>query len=174
MADYFGLAMMMGGSGMSAYSTIQGGNEAAEIGKVQQAQFNAEADATTQAGAQEALAKRKEGQRLTATQIAAISASGGGLVGSNLVLMAESAMNVEADARTIGINADTKANTLRQQGKWARYEGQLTKSRARTRAWANVIGTAGQAYAMHKYWNPSTPKIEGAGLAGWGRRIDKG
>ena len=148
-----------GGAGLSAYSTIQGGKEAAEAGKIRQQQFEAEADATIAAGMEESGARRKEGRELTASQIAAFSVSGG-LVGSNLVRMAETARNVEADALTIERNAQIRATSLRTQGEWARYEGQLARRNARIRAFTGVAGTAGRLYLMHKY---PQPKSSGAG-----------
>lgn len=148
-----GIASIIGGMGLSAYSTIMGGKEAAEIGKLQQQEYETEAQAAVMAGAEEARAKRKEGRRLLASQIAAISASGGGLVGSNLVIMAESARNVEADALTIERNAQIRARALRKRGEWARYEGKLDKRRARMRAFTDILGKAGQSYLMYKYYS---------------------
>lgn len=152
------MGAMFGGQALSAYSTLQAGDEAAEAGKIQQQQLNAEAKAATIAGMEESLAKRKEGRALTASQIAAISASGGGLVGSNLVLMAESARNVEADAQTIERNADTRARQLRTRGEWARYEGQLARRNARMRAAAGALKSAGMAYMMYKSPQPGKSK----------------
>jgi len=154
-----GLAAIIGGSGLSAYSTIMGGKEAAEIGKYQQLQYESEAQAEIAAGAEEARAKRDEGRRLTASQIAAVSASGGGLVGSNLIVMAESARNVEMDALTIERNAQIRARALRTQGDLARYEGQLARRNARTRAFSDILGTAGQMYLMYKYPQPKKPAM---------------
>ena len=153
MAAALPLVAMIGGTALSAYSTIQGGQDAADIGKMQKAQFDSEARAVELAGSEEVLEKRKEGRRLQASQIATASASGG-LVGSNLVIMAQSAQNVEADALTISRNAQVRANSLRTRGEWARYEGQLARRNARTRAFSGALGTAGQAYLMYKYPRP--------------------
>lgn len=151
------LAIMGTGMALSTYSTLQGGKEAARAGKFQQQQFEAEAQAELMAGGEEALLKRKEGQRLAASQIAAFSASGSGLVGSNLVVMAQSARNVEMDALTIERNAGVQATSLRQQGALARYEGQLARRNARIRAFADLLGSSGQMYGMYKS-NSSTAK----------------
>ena len=158
MATALAALAMAGGTALSAYSTIQGGKEAAETGKIQQQQLENEAKSEQLAGLDESGLKRKEGRALTASQIAAISASGGGMVGSNLVLMAESAKNVEMDASIISRNADLRAKSLRQQGAWARYEGQLARRNARMRAFANVAQSAGQAYLMFR-----KPKGDGKG-----------
>lgn len=148
--QYLSAITGQGGGLLSAWAAVEGGKEAAEMGKLQQKQFNAEADAVLLAGGEAALEKRKEGRRLTASQIAAISASGGGLVGSNLVVMAESARNVEMDALTIERNAGVAAQSLRFRGQIARYEGQLAKRNARIRATAGMLSTAGGGYADFK------------------------
>lgn len=150
------IAAIVGGTGLSAYSTIQGGKQAAEMGKAQQAAFEGEAQATVMAGAEESGLKRAEGRELLASQIAAVSASGGGLVGSNLVEMAESARKVEMDALTIERNAQTRAKSLRTRGAFARYEGRLAGRKARIRALAGVLKTSGQLYGMYKYPQPKT------------------
>lgn len=143
------IAGIVGGQALSSYSTIQGGKEAAEMGKAQQLQFNAEADAELLAGGEAARKQREEGRRMTASQIAAFSASGG-LVGSNLVIMAESARNAELDALTIERNAQMRARSLKEKGRLARYEGQVARRNARMRAFADIAGTAGQSYLMYK------------------------
>ena len=148
-----GLIAMAGGSALSAYSTIQGGKDAAEAGKIQQQQLNAEAKAEEMAGLEAGGLKRKEGREIQAQQIAQASVSGG-LVGSNLVIMTETARNVEMDALTIGRNAGTKANALRMQGEWARYEGRMARWQSRIRATSDVLGTAGQSYLMYKSKKP--------------------
>jgi len=150
------LAMIAGGAALSAYSTIQGGKEAAEQGKLQQQQFEAEAKAELMQGSEAAFLKREEAKRMTASQIAAISASGSGFVGSNLVVLAESARNAELDAGMIERNSQVNAQSLTVRGKLARYEGQLARRNARMRAFANILGTAGQAYLMYHYPQPKT------------------
>jgi len=156
MAPALAWAAMIGGTGLSALSTLAGGREAAKAGKLQQQQFEAEAKAESQAGAEEAYLKRQEGRRLTASQIAAISASGSGMVGSNLIVMAETARNVEMDALTIERNAGVRATALRTQGALARYEGQLARRNARMRAFTEGLSTAGRAYLTYKYPQPTT------------------
>jgi len=160
------LTSIIGGTALSAYSTIMGGKDADEMGRLQQRQFESEAQSALTAGGEEARLKREEGRRLTASQIAAFSVSGG-LVGSNLVIMAESARNVEMDALTIERNAQIRAGSLRSQGALAKYEGQMAKRNARMRAFTGILGTAGQAYLMYKYPQPA----QTTGLKGWNRRV---
>ena len=137
------------GMGISAYSSYQQGQQAAELGEAQQAAYEAEAQAVVQAGAEESRLKREEGRGFLASQIALVSATGGGMVGSNLVVMAESARRIETDALTIERNAQTRAKFLRTRGAFARYEGQLARSNARIRALAGGMRSAGQLYGMY-------------------------
>ena len=148
--------LTLAGAGLSAYSTIQGGKEAAETGELQQQMYEGEALAEAQAGMDQARFKREEGRRLMASQIAQVSASGGGMVGSNLVVMAESARNVEADALIIERNAQTRAKALRTRGSFAKYEGEMARKNARIRAAANMLNTSGTLYGMYKYPQPKT------------------
>jgi len=152
-----GWAVTLGSMALSAYSSYQEGEQAEELGEYQQQQYEAEAQATVQAGAEEARAKREEGRGLTAAQIAVISATGGGLVGSNLVVMAESARNVEMDALTIERNAQTRAKFLRARGSFAKHEGQLARTNARTRGMAQLLSSAGSLYGTYKKPSSSYP-----------------
>jgi hypothetical protein len=156
MATALAAAAMIGGTALSAYSTIQGGKEAAEQGKLQQQQFEAEAKAELMQGSEAAFLKRKEAKRMTASQIAAISASGSGFVGSNLVVLAESARNAELDAGMIERNSQVNAQSLKVRGELARYEGQLARRNARMRAFANTLSTVGQAYLLYNTPKPKT------------------
>ena len=145
MATILAMGAMAGGTALSAYSTIQGGNEAAETGKIQQQQFNAEADAKVAEGLEAGGAKRREGREILATQIAQKM---GRLVGDSLIIAVETVRKVEMDAITIGRNTDIEAQSLRNRGAWARYQGQLARRNARMRATADVLGSAGQMYMM--------------------------
>jgi hypothetical protein len=153
--QHAGTIMTVGGEAFSAYSTLEAGKEAAKAGKRQQELFEAEAEAELTAGGEAARIKREEGRRLTASQIAAISASGAGLVGSNLVVMAESAQNVELDALTLERNAGVRARALKVQGALAAWEGRLARRKARMRAFSDIMGTAGQGYLQYKKWKGS-------------------
>jgi len=139
------------GAGLSTLSTLDEGKDAARQSKIQQQQYEAEAQAQVIAGQEEARAKREEGKRLRASQLAAISASGGGLVGSNLVVMAETARNVEMDALTIERNSQLRALSLQNQGRIAQYQGQMARKNSRIRAFSNVLGSSAKAYYMYKY-----------------------
>ena len=137
--------LTLAGAGLSAYSTIQGGKEAAETGELQQQMYEGEALAEVQAGMDKARFKREEGRRLLASLIA----SGGGMVGSKLVVMGENVRNVEADAGIIERNAQTRAKALMTRGAVAKDEGEMARKNARIRAAANMLNTAGTLYEMY-------------------------
>ena len=143
-------AVTLGSMALSAYSSYEEGEQAEELGELKQQQKEAEAQATVQAGAEESRAKMEEGRGLTAAQMAVILATGSGLVGSNLVIMAETIRNVAMDALTIERNAQTRAKFLRAQGSFEKYEGQLTSQNARTRGMAQLLSSAGSLYGTYK------------------------
>jgi len=144
--------LTLAGAGLSAYSTIQGGKEAAETGELKLQLNEGEALAGVQSGMDKARFKREEGRRLMASLIA----KPGRMVGSKLVVMAENVRNVEADALMIELNAQTRAKALRMRGAFAKYEGEMARKNARIRAAANMLNTAGTLYGMYKYSQPKT------------------
>lgn len=138
-------AAVVGGAGLSAYSTLEGGKEAADMGKLTQEQLNEEAKAAEQAGNYESREKRKEAARAKAGQIAQISANGGLLTGSNLVLVADTAKEYESDAIVIARNYKMEASRLRIAGSMAAYEGKQIRRASRVRAASDFMKTAGMA-----------------------------
>ena len=136
------------GAGISAWSTLEGGKEAADMGKQALLQAREEAKATRAAGAYASREKRKEGQQYKGTAIANMVARGGMLNGSNIEILAESAANFEADARLIAHNYKVEANRTLQQGLWARYQGQVERRASRIRAFGNLMGDVGRIAAM--------------------------
>jgi len=127
------------GMGMSAYATLEEGKQTDELSKISQRQYEAEAKAAEQAGQYESREKRKEAQRAKATQIAQMSANGGLLTGSNLLILAETAKNYEDDALVIARNYKVEATRLRNRGAIIRYQGQVAKRNSRIRAFTGVM-----------------------------------
>lgn len=155
------VAAIGGGTGLSTYATLKEGKEAAELSEISDLQYQAEAKATEQAGQYESREKRKQAERFKAMQIVQMAAQGGTLSGSNLILLADSAKEFEADARVIQRNAGLNAIKLRNAGAMASYEGKLVRQSSRIRAMGNVLNTAGTMYMMGKNFG-GTPKT-GAG-----------
>jgi len=83
-----------------------------------------------------------------AAQIAQMSARGGRITGSNLLLLTDTAREFEADAGMIMYNYQLKATQLRTAGAIARYQGQVARRASRIRATADILGGAGKMYMM--------------------------
>lgn len=147
------LPMIIGGGALSAFSTLEEGEEAAEQGKIMQQQYAAEAAATRMASGEKARMKRKEGREIEAEQVTAL---GGKISGSNLLVLMDTARKVEMDASTIERNASVKAGYLEQKGRIARYKGKMAKRSAGIRALAGAVSTIGQAYFLYHYPQPKT------------------
>lgn len=154
------LALMAVGTGMSVYSTLQEGKAADKASKIEQQQLNAQAEATRKAGQHESMMKRKEGSRLLASQIAQASASGGTFSGSNLLLMANTASEIEKDASMIEYNYGVNARQYESQGRMVRWQGKQAKRASRIRAAAQAFSGASSMYSM-----TSTPTNQDLALA---------
>ncbi len=141
MAHVLAVATIAGSLGLSAYSTLEEGKDAAKLGKIAQQQYEIEAQGVGQAGRVESREKRKEARRFKAAQIARIGAQGGRLSGSNLLIIGDTAEQFEADARTITYNFQTEAIRLRNRGAIERYKGRVARRAARIRAGANFLNS---------------------------------
>ena len=155
------IGAIVGGTGLSAYSTLEEGKQAAEMGKITQQQAEAEATAVEQAGQYEAREKRKEAQRFKASQIAQVGVQGGILTGSKLLLVAESVGEYEMDALVIERNYGLEAGRLRSAGALAAYQGRLARRAARVRAFTNIAQTAGMMYLLTRSPSPGKYKYSG-------------
>jgi len=147
---FWALAALAAGEGLKFASTWAEGNEAEEQGKIAKSQAFQEAEAVKMSGRDEALQMRHEAERFKASQIATISANGGMLTGSALLVVAESAKNFELDALTSERNYMVNATNIQNRGILAEYEGKVAKKNARLRAFGSLLGTAGQSYLSYK------------------------
>jgi len=152
---FLAIAAAGAGIGLSAYSTLEEGKEQAELGKIAQRQYIAEAKATEQAGQYESREKRKEAARAKASQIAQMAAQGGEITGGNITILADTAKNYEADARVIMRNYQLSATQLRNQGMLAAYQGRLARRSSRIRAFADTATGIGTMYLLSKSKTPS-------------------
>jgi hypothetical protein len=154
-----------GGTALSSISYAEEGHEANKMGKLQQQQYNAEAEAVRISGRDEGSVKREEAERFKTSQIANISANRGAISGSNLILVMDSARNFELDALTIERNYMTQAGKLVQAGHLVRYEGQMAQKAGRMKSWSNALGSAGQAGSQYyAYKNLSKEGGTGTGF----------
>ena len=134
------------GTGFEITETLAQGKQAARIGKRNQEILEEEARVTEEVGLFESGEKRLEGKRLLASQIAQAGAQGGALTGTTLTLLADSAIEIERDARIITRNARLRAKGLRQQGAIERFEGQAARRASRVRAFSIGLKGAGKLF----------------------------
>lgn len=93
-----------------------------------------------QEAAFEESAKRSETQRLKAEQRARQGAAGGGVdVGSNLLVLEETATLGELDALTIRYRGDVGAQRARAQATTDRFQGQIAQQTGRVQAGTSLL-----------------------------------
>lgn len=144
---YSALAISVIGMSMTAYSTIQAGENAKDV-----ADYNAEMQRRAaldaeQRGAIEAADKRQETRRLIARQHAAMGAGGGDAdSGTNLQLLTESAGMGELDAMRIRYNAMNQASGLRAQADLGEQQGKQQRSGAYMSAGGQMLQSGASAY----------------------------
>lgn len=134
------------GTGLEITETLRQGKQAARIGKRNQEILEEEARAVEEVGLFESGETRLEGKRLLASQIAQAGAQGGALTGTTLTLLADSAVEIEREARIITRNARLRAKGLRQQGAIERFKGRAARRASRVRAFGTGLGAFGRAF----------------------------
>ena len=133
--------------GLSAYGSLEEGKTANKMAKIQSSNLENESKATRMAGQSEMLEKQKEGARLQATQIAQMNAQGGTMTGSNLLTLATTAKEIEADAMMIERNYRMNANTLNSNAALTRWQGKNALRASRIRATADGLQSAAMLFA---------------------------
>jgi len=137
----------MAGAAITAYSTVQAGENAKDV-----ADYNAEmqrraAHDAEQRGSIEAADKRQETRRLIARQHAAMGAGGGDAdSGTNLQLLTESAGMGELDSMRIRYNAMNQASGLRAQADLGEQQGKQQRTGAYTSAGGQLLQSGASAY----------------------------
>lgn len=115
---------------------IQQGKQAAEFGKYQAAQANADANAAKGDAQVEAERIRQMGKRTRSAAIAALAGSGVDVnEGSALVIQKDITKNSEQDAQTTILGGSQRALLIKTQGQIDNMKGQQAKS-------ASYIGAA--------------------------------
>jgi len=156
-------ALLGTGMGLSLYGTLEEGKEAAREGKFAQIQYGMQAKAAEEAGQYESREKRKEGQRKKGAMVAEMSAKGGNITGSNLIGLADTAKEYEADARMIMRNYKGEANRLRNIGAVYAYQGRVARRASRIRALTNLMNPLGLLMLQGK---TSSPNMQAAASIG--------
>ena len=129
----FGILSIVG-TVVSAAGALVQGQQAAEMGKAQQAAYDQQADNEAKASAFEASREAEKQRRLQAASIAAVGKEGVGLSGSPLEVIASNAREGQLDIDAIKYSSQLKQNQLRDQGAIARFSG----NQARTASYFNA------------------------------------
>ena len=138
MADPITWVVMLGvaSAGMQAKSQYDQGKAAKAQGESEQAWANYNAEVAQHEANQKDLANSEEGrrarsqaQRIQATQRAKYAASGLALEGTPLLVMEETAMNLEKDILELSLQGELESGKLRSQAGISLLQGQAAKQR---------------------------------------------
>jgi hypothetical protein len=132
-------ALLLASAGMGAMSAISQGNQAAAMGRYQQDQAAADANAATAAAQLEAANIRKAGDRQRSSARAALAASGVNVdAGTAEQINTEIQQNAEQDALTTIQTGVNRGRVINAEGQAARIAG----NNARTAGYMNAASTA--------------------------------
>lgn len=165
-----GAIAMIGGTVMSAVGQRQQAREQARWMKYNAAVSEAQGKRAAQSAAYEAGAKRKEGRRFAARQMALYAKSGvSPETGSPLLTMIDTAINVERDARLIEIGGRQEESFYGQQAALERGRASATRRAGR---WAmgttlmTGLGSTALSYASYRQYSlPQSSGYTNQGLA---------
>lgn len=132
-------ALLIGAAAVSGVSAISQGNQAAAMGKYQQQQAEADANAAKAAAQLEAANIRKAGERQRSSARAALAASGVNVdTGTAELISTEINQNAEQDALTTIQTGVNRSRVMQAEGQAARISG----NNARTAGYLNAASTA--------------------------------
>lgn len=154
-----GLGATVASGVMSAAAAYQQGQVAAQVGKANQQIAEDAARRERQRGEEEAQAIRRKASQLTGTQRNIMAARGLDLEsGTALDLTEQSNFFGEWDAAMARQNAEYRANTYRNQGRMARFEGQMEARNANARAAGSLL--AATTTVADKWYSAPAPKYK--------------
>jgi hypothetical protein len=143
-----------GASAYGAYSSGQAASEAADYNaKVADIQGKSAQDAADL----EAEDRRKRGRALLGTQLATAGASGVALEGSPLLMMVDSGVNEELEARRIQYKGYLAALGAGSQAALSRYQGSQTARAGQIGAGTSLLRGGYSTYQAYKTASKSTP-----------------
>jgi hypothetical protein len=142
------LPLFIAGTGMQAYSKYQEGQAAAQEAKnaAVMEEYNAQvAEQAAKAAENRSMYEQErqllEAKRVKGAQAAAIAGAGGiPGAGSNLLLQAKQASELELDNLMIGYEGLTEAQRARSQAAGYRLQGSIYKQKAKNLKQAGLIG----------------------------------
>lgn len=145
------IALMVLGTGLSAYGQIQAGKAEAAAGEAEKAAADYSALSEEQAGRYEARLEKRRGRALRSTQRAKYGASGVSLMSpSALDVLEEQAISDEMDVQAILYNSKVRANRLRSSGQLALFRGKVKKRTAYFGAGSTLLTGAARTYSTGK------------------------
>lgn len=172
------LPLFIAGTGMQAYSQYSQGQAAAQEAKNAAAmeEYNAQvAEQSAKAAENRSMYEQErqleEAKRVKGAQAAAIAASGGiPGAGSNLLLQAKQASELELDNLMIGYEGLTEAQRARTAAAGYRMQGSIYKQKAKNFKRAGLIGAGTSLLTGFSSYNELYGKA-GGGLTQEGKAI---
>lgn len=147
------IAAMVGGTVMSAFAQRAQGKQQAKWMKYNAAVAEAKAKAEERAGLVAGGRKREEGRRFKARQLALYAKAGvDPTIGSPLVVMQDTAIEIERDARLIALTGVERAGFLESEAGLLRAQAGATRRAGRTAFGTTLLtglGGAGLGYATY-------------------------
>lgn len=143
------LGLTAGGTAFSAISAREQGEAENEGYKFNAMQLIEQSKAKTEQGHEEADLIRERARELLATQIATAGAGGGGIGGSTLVVMGDSALKAEKDAQKVMYNSQVEARGLKNQALLQLSYGDAAVKAGNMRALATTIQGASNILLLY-------------------------
>ena len=149
MADPVSMSVVIASGLVAAGSQVMAGQQAKAGAKYQAAVAQESARAMEFQAAEQAKRKREQGQALLARQRVLYGASGVNLMfGSPLLVMEETAGQIELEAQDILFSGKTGAVGLRSQGAAALAEGKSKATASYMNAFGSLLKTGASVYDM--------------------------
>lgn len=136
------------GTMVGAYSQLQQGKYAAQLGKYEQNLANQRADQALAEGREKATRLRRENQQRMAAIRARMGGRGVSISDSALDFLGESARILETRVQDAWRYSTLDATRERQRGTVARWEGQQARSASGTRAFGTLLEGVGNTYRI--------------------------
>lgn len=135
-----GVTSKVAGIALPVIGALQAGRETGEQADLEQSIAEGQALQEEIRAAEEARLRRKEGEKTKARQIAKF-AKGGVRVGEGtpLLVLAETALDTEADVKAIREGGEGTASIFRRRGQTFRSIGRSAKRRSRVRAGTSLL-----------------------------------
>lgn len=159
-------ALMIGGTLLSAGTSIIGGMSANQQAKAQARQVEEQARQERAAALREAGRKRKEGEYIQSQQLAAAAAGGGGVNDPTVLnIMGDTAGETEIQAKELQYAGDVRATDLMNTASMIRYGGKQEKMGGLVKGLSSLA--AGGASIYNKYNPASTTSRYDTGASRW-------